>query len=156
LPVASGNSWQLATGNWQLNSEALLLIGDKVVCEEPAGFEHQLDLGQAWKELTGLPFVFAVWMARDGVELGELPVRLEEARREGLRHVEEIIAEHAIPRGWPAEVARRYLTSYLKYDVGPRQLHAIREFHRLAAKHGAIEGELAELRLYSGRHGTGK
>ncbi|MEL7239537.1 MAG: MqnA/MqnD/SBP family protein, partial [Planctomycetota bacterium] len=37
--------------------EARLLIGDKVVCEEPVGFEHQLDLGHAWKELTGLPFV---------------------------------------------------------------------------------------------------
>ena len=42
--------------------EARLLIGDKVVCEEPAGFEHQLDLGAAWKQMTGLPFVFAAWM----------------------------------------------------------------------------------------------
>src|SRR5271155_606440 len=46
------------------DAEARLLIGDKVVCEEPAGFAHQIDLGQAWKELTGLPFVFAVWTAR--------------------------------------------------------------------------------------------
>src|ERR1039458_5236715 len=42
-------------------AEARLLIGDKVVCEEPAGLAHHLDLGQAWKEFTGLPVVFATW-----------------------------------------------------------------------------------------------
>src|SRR5882757_4785757 len=63
--------------------DAKLLIGDKVVCEEPLGFEHQVDLGSAWKELTGLPFVFAVWTARKGIDLGELPQRLEQAKREG-------------------------------------------------------------------------
>src|SRR3954462_8421594 len=40
--------------------DAVLLIGDKVVCDEPAGYRYQLDLGQGWKEMTGLPFVFAV------------------------------------------------------------------------------------------------
>ena len=45
-------------------TEARLLIGDKVVCEEPTGFPFQLDLGQAWQEFTGLPFVFATWVAR--------------------------------------------------------------------------------------------
>ena len=43
---------------------AMLLIGDKVVTREPRGMGFQLDLGAAWKELTGLPFVFAVWMVR--------------------------------------------------------------------------------------------
>jgi chorismate dehydratase len=120
-------------------AEARLLIGDKVVCEEPAGFEHQLDLGEAWKQLTGLPFVFAAWMAGEGVELGELPQRLELAKRQGLANVDEIIDRFAAPRGWPAELARKYLTEYLKYDIGERQLEAIRLFHQLAGKHGIIE-----------------
>src|SRR5687767_1333935 len=60
-------------------SSAVLLIGDKVVCEEPAGLPHQLDLGEEWKRLTGLPFVFAAWMARGDVDLGDLPARLERA-----------------------------------------------------------------------------
>ena len=46
--------------------DARLLIGDKVVCEEPPGCDHQLDLGHAWKLHTGLPFVFAIWTARKG------------------------------------------------------------------------------------------
>jgi chorismate dehydratase len=118
---------------------ALLLIGDKVVCEEPKGLPHQLDLGEAWKRLTGLPFVFAAWIARAGVDLGDLPGRLELAKRDGLAHLDEIIARHAVPRGWPADVARRYLAEYLKFDIGAEQLRAIRLFHAYAADEGLIE-----------------
>lgn len=129
------------------SAEARLLIGDKVVCEEPAGFEHQLDLGEAWKRLTGLPFVFATWMARQGVDLGDLPQRLATAMREGLANAAEIVERYATPRGWPAELALQYLTVYLKYDIGERQLEAIRLFHTLAAKHGIIADPPRELVL---------
>jgi len=118
--------------------EARLLIGDKVICEEPVGFEHQLDLGDVWRRHTGLPFVFAVWCARDGVDLGDLPDVLTRAKQRGLADVRPIVERHAVPRGWPAGVALQYLTVHLKYDVGPRQLEAIRLFHRLAAEHGVI------------------
>ena len=128
--------------------DAMLLIGDKVVCEEPAGLEHQLDLGQAWKELTGLPFVFAVWTARAGVDLGDLPQRLEHAKRQGLSHLSEIIARHAVPRGWPAGVALQYLTIYLNFDITPRHMEAIRRFHDLAHKHGVLTEPPKPLRVY--------
>lgn len=132
------------------DDEARLLIGDKVVCEEPVGFEHQYDLGDEWKQLTGLPFVFAVWMARAGVELGDLPTRLEQARRAGRDHVEQIIHRYAAPRGWPPHLARQYLTEYLKYDIGPVQLRAIARFHELAAKHGVIDSP-SPLRVYAAK-----
>ena len=119
--------------------EARLLIGDKVVCEEPAGFEQQLDLGTAWKQMTGMPFVFAVWCARPGAALGDLPERLVEARQQGMKQIPEIVKRYAIPRGWPAGLAIQYLTSFLRFEIGPGQLEAIRLFHRLAAEHGIIE-----------------
>jgi len=118
---------------------ARLLIGDKVVCNEPAGMDHQLDLGQAWKELTGMPFVFAVWTARDGVHLSDLPGRLAAAKRHGLAHVDEIVKQYAVPSGWPAKLARDYLTSNLQFDIGPRQLRAMERFYELAARHKLIE-----------------
>jgi len=129
-------------------AEARLLIGDKVVCEEPPGFEHQLDLGSAWKQLTGLPFVFAVWTARDGIDLRDLPHRLERAKHGGLAHVREIVLQYALPRGWPAGIAQQYLTSYLKFDVTPLHLQAIEKFHHLAHEHKIIERSPAPLRLY--------
>jgi len=118
--------------------ETRLLIGDKVVCEPPLGFAHQLDLGQAWKELTGLPFVFAVWVARKNIDVQGLAPRLLAAREAGLANVEQIITTYGVPRGWPIGLARQYLTSYLKYDVGSRQLDAIRLFHALSAELGVI------------------
>ena len=125
---------------------AKLLIGDKVVCEEPHGLPHQLDLGHAWKQHTGLPFVFAAWMARPEVDLRGLPERLERAKKEGCDNVERIIARFALPRGWPADVARQYLTRYLQYDITPRHLDAIRLFHQLAFKHGLLPNPPRELR----------
>ena len=56
--------------------------------------------------------------------------------------MKEIVERHAVPRGWPGEVAVKYLTEYLKYDVGPRQIEAVGLFHRLAKQHGALEGEV--------------
>jgi chorismate dehydratase len=124
-----------ATGR---RGEARLLIGDKVVCEEPPGFEHQYDLGLEWKQMTGLPFVFAVWTAREEVELGDLPERLERAKRLGLEHASELIRRFAVPQGWPAGLALQYLTVYLKFDIGRLQLQAIERFHELSARHGLI------------------
>jgi len=117
---------------------ARLLIGDKVICEEPKDFPHQLDLGQAWKQHTGLPFVFAAWMARPGVQLGNLPARLDQAKREGLQHIDQIIQRFAAPRGWPAPIAREYLTRYLQFDVTSRHLDAVRLFYKLAFTYSLI------------------
>ena len=126
-------------------SVARLLIGDKVVCEEPRGLSHQLDLGYAWKLHTGLPFVFAAWMVRPGVPTAALAARLEAAKHLGLANIESIIARDAVPRGWPADVAREYLTRHLQFDITDRHLDAIRLFHRLAFSHGLIPHPPREL-----------
>jgi chorismate dehydratase len=117
-------------------SHGSLLIGDKVVSAAPAGFNHQLDLGEAWKDLTGLPFVFAVWTARPGVGLGDLPARLAAAWPKGLERVEDIVTNFAVPRGWPVDLARTYLVKNLQFAIGPTQLQAISRFHQMAARHG--------------------
>jgi chorismate dehydratase len=119
-------------------ADAMLLIGDKVVRDEPAGMDHQLDLGEAWKRLTGMPFVFAAWTARKGARLADLPQKLSAARHAGLQNIDQIITEHAAALGWPAPLARQYLTSNLKFEIAEPQLTAIRHFHELAAIHKLI------------------
>jgi len=120
------------------DSRAKLLIGDKVILQKPTDLAHQIDLGQEWRQLTGLPFVFAVWMARAGVDLGNLPQQLLQAKQRGLQNIDQLIADHAVPMGWPTEIARKYLTQNLKYDIGPTELQAIAQFHSLAAKYALI------------------
>lgn len=132
------------------NASARLLIGDKVVSHEPRGLPFQLDLGEAWKQLTGLPFVFAAWMAPQRVDLRDLPRRLEAAKNKGLSQVDAVVAGEASSRGWPHDLARRYLTELLRFDVGPRQIEAIERFYALAFKHGVLADAPAPLRLYEG------
>jgi len=122
-------------------ADAVLLIGDKVVCGTAPRTAFELDLGGEWKAMTSLPFVFAAWCARAGIDLRDLPARLERALREGLENVARIVTEQAVPRGWPADLAFEYLTQRLKFDIGARQIEAISLFHRLAHRHGAFEHE---------------
>jgi hypothetical protein len=46
-------------------------------------------------------------------------------------------------------MALQYLTIYLKFDIGEKQLEAIELFHSKAAAHGIIASTPAPLRLYS-------
>ncbi|MCK4343504.1 MAG: menaquinone biosynthesis protein [Phycisphaerae bacterium] len=72
-----------APAAWPAEAEAVLLIGDKVVDPGRAGFGYEVDLGGAWRQHTGLPFVFAVWAClqenvatglRPGRSTGKMPV----------------------------------------------------------------------------------
>ena len=115
-------------------TDALLLIGDKVVTDAPssAEFPHQLDLGQAWKELTGLPFVYAVWMCRAGEE-NSLAVRtaaavLDRQRRHNATRLNWLVAKRAPERHWPTDLAGRYVGSYLKYSIEEPEREAVEKF----------------------------
>lgn len=121
--------------------EACLLIGDKVVTAAPGAdlYPHQLDLGEAWHELTGLPFVFAVWMSVAGAELGDLPTLLRRQREANATRVGELARQRAAAHGWPAELAEHYLGSLLRYHIGDAELAAIERFWRECHALGLVE-----------------
>jgi chorismate dehydratase len=121
---------------------AVLLIGDKVVTDAPpaALYPHQLDLGEAWKALTGLPFVYAVWMCRAGDE-SRPEVRaaadvLDRARRHNATRADWLVAAAAPERRWPINTASTYVGDLLRYDVGAAERQAVGEFLRRAASLG--------------------
>ena len=123
--------------------ESMLLIGDKVVNASPnaAVYPHQLDLGEAWKELTGLPFVFAMWMirrdrvAREGVAMARI---LDEARRRGAALTDQLLDRYTTEKGWPRDLARRYFTEYLRYEVTPAARQGLARFFELAHAQGLL------------------
>jgi chorismate dehydratase len=121
--------------------ETMLLIGDKVVNDAPSAqaYPYQLDLGEAWKQLTGLPFVFAVWMAHRDTRLGDLPQVLDRQRQVNAKQIEAIADRHAVSHGWKIEQARNYLGGVLSYGVGAEHLEAIERFARYAEGLGLIE-----------------
>ena len=135
----------------------VLLIGDKVVRNRPdkALYPYQIDLGEAWRAMTGLPFVFACWMARADDDLGELPDLLGRYRDRNRGRSAEIAAIHALASGWPEELAVEYLSEILRYDLGPRELEAIELFWSKCHDLGLID-RLRPMELYSDGKQKGK
>lgn len=130
-------------------ADARVVIGDKVVTSPPADMPYQLDMGEAWKKLTGLPFVFAMWMGpRKAIQpgLGEV---LRSALCEGREHMDQIVARYATPHGWPLYLARHYLSSILHFDLDlsaqSPQRQALGRFYQLAAGYGLLEKPLRPL-----------
>jgi chorismate dehydratase len=124
--------------------EALLLIGDKVVARAASldDYPHRLDLGQAWRELTGLPFVYAAWMCRDA-DADADAVRaaaaiLDRQRRHNATRLGWIAAARAPARGWTPHHAERYLRGHLRFDVTPGDRQAVDRFADLCVSHGVI------------------
>ena len=69
----------------ELPHDVVLLIGDIGLAASP-GRREVIDLGRAWCEWQRLPFVFAVWLLRPGVDAGRILPVLRAARDEGRRH----------------------------------------------------------------------
>lgn len=142
LDLASGSISETDPDHWP---DAMLVIGDKVITSSPpaALYPHQLDLGLAWKELTGLPFVYAIWMCHadrlDSPEVQLAGELLDRQRRHNAGRVGWIAAQRSHLRGWPADLARDYLCDLLHFNVSARDREAIDRFFDLAAKHGIID-----------------
>jgi len=120
------------------NEDGVLLIGDKVITMRPRGFAFEMDLGAAWHELTGLPFVYAVWAMRPDGDPGDLSRLLSGSRDAGIVRIEEISRVDAPAAGWPIEIARRYLTDYMDYRLTDRHREGMALFLRKAVKGGLL------------------
>lgn len=122
-------------------ADAVLVIGDRAMKVPHEPFHEVVDLAEAWMGLTGLPFVFALWVSRGGVDLGDLPLALERSRSEGLAHADELAATHGPRLGLDFATCYDYLTKVLSYDLGEAEVAGLRTFADMAARLGlAPEG----------------
>jgi chorismate dehydratase len=119
-----------------LDTDAVLLIGDRAMRACLPGFSHAFDLGQEWTDWTGLPFVYAVWAVRRGVDLGGVAEALRMAKQRGRDRIGPIAAREATILGLDAGFCRRYLQSIIHFDLGPRELAGLRHYYLLACETG--------------------
>lgn len=103
--------------------DAFVLIGDKVFPRE-GKFRYWYDLSDEWKELTRLPFVFAVWVAREGVA-PEVLDALEESLTWGLERTWEAIVEYGYDH---LPYAYDYLTVNMDYLFDAQKRKALGKF----------------------------
>ncbi len=117
-----------------VDTDAVLLIGDRAMRACLPGFAYAFDLGQEWFDWTGLPFVYAVWAVREGAELGRVVSVLTEAKRRGLARAGSIAHREAPRLGLDAGFCRRYLSNILHFDLGPREQAGLHHYYMLACE----------------------
>jgi len=128
-------------------ADACLAIGDAALTLAAAQhWPFILDLGEAWRQFTGLPFVYAQWVVRR-----DLPAALKHAL------AEELIARLEAPRDWSGaklptgmtgEAAQRYLAAFVQ-RLGPAELAGLRRFHRELLRHDLLRHHLERVAIGS-------
>jgi predicted solute-binding protein len=123
----------------------VLLIGDRAIDFQRAPHTHEIfDLGAAWTEMTSLPFVYAVWALRRGIENRELRRELREAKRFGMDTLDGIIETR---EEYDEDFRRDYFEWNIQYHLGDDEKRAITKFIELLRKHDL--GEVFEPKFVS-------
>ncbi len=124
-------------------ADARLVIGDAALV---LGSNHRdrypfvYDLGQTWKDWTGQPFVFAVWVAQRATDVKEALVAhasLITSRNWGLQHLSELAEQAHKATGVARDVCAEYLSG-LDYGLSYPHLAGLTEFYRRLVERGRI------------------
>jgi chorismate dehydratase len=114
----------------------------------PRPYAHVYDLGAEWKRWTGLPFVFAVWIAQRAIPVAEslrVHSALLQSRDWGLAHTAKLAAQAHARTGVPRTLCHEYLEG-LDYGLSYEHLAGLTEFFRRLVRAGRVpDGTLAFL-----------
>jgi chorismate dehydratase len=119
------------------SADAVLLIGDRAM-HSPSGFVVEWDLGDQWCQWAELPFVFAMWTARAGIEVDGLAALLQQARDNGVKHLAEIASQESSVVGFSNDQTLRYLRDSLYFYLGPREQRGLDLFRKHATQLGIV------------------
>lgn len=124
--------------------EAILCIGDEALnLRRHPDYPQRMDLGEAWRQWTGLPFIFGLWIAsRETVRTRSAEVvagarLLIEAKKWGQAHLDRISAV-AAPSSILTEAEMRSYFAGLVYDLGEEELAGLRLFYERLTEAGVI------------------
>ncbi len=104
---ASGEDYRSQIGG----NTAGVVIGDRAL-EQRRYSRYHYDLGEAWKDHTGLPFVFAAWIANKTLPAG-FEQSFNEANRQGLHQIDAVVKENP----FPAFDLHAYYTRCIQYEL---------------------------------------
>jgi chorismate dehydratase len=123
----------LASYDFKALPDYALLIGNPALDFALAPHEHEIwDLGAAWYELTNLPFVYAVWALRRGIENSALRRQLREARDFGLDTLDSIIRTRT---EYDYDFRKDYLGWHIHYHLGADEKRGLARFMELLRRH---------------------
>ena len=107
--------------------ENVLLIGNPAIQFRQHNRTHRLwDLGDAWHQDTGLPFVYAAWLIRKGVDYDLILPQLKRAKNNGMQNLETIARSDKTTFG--EDFRREYLTRSIRYQLGKAEKQGLAKF----------------------------
>jgi predicted solute-binding protein len=117
---------------------ARLLIGDQAIRfrQKHAKEFHFWDLGEQWKKLVDLPFVYAFWLVRpEVIDAKTIAIRLRVLRDRNLADLDQLIAaEKDFDRGF----CESYYRENLRFGFEEKEKEGLRRFQRLCEKHDLL------------------
>jgi chorismate dehydratase len=123
---------------------AALCIGDDALrLRSDDRYPYRMDLGEAWREWTGLPFIFGVWViSRKAVEEGcfnrDPATLFIRAKDWGVANMEQMVSMAADTGYLSKEDMRTYFTKGLVYNLRAKEQEGLRLFYRRLAEAGEI------------------
>lgn len=114
-------------------ADAALAIGDAGLMAEKQ-YPYCYDLGAEWKAMTGLPFVFALWITQQDVALEQCLPYFLDAKRLGLENISEISKKCAAALPISEERFQHYFLNNLCYDLKEKEIKGLQLFFKYARK----------------------
>jgi chorismate dehydratase len=96
------------------------------------------DIVQQWREMTGLPSVLAIWVARRGVVTPEMIADFQASREYGLARIGEIAEGAALKLELPPRELERYLIENIHFSLDEENLAGLRRYYEECAQAGLI------------------
>jgi chorismate dehydratase len=121
-----------------VNADAIVVIGDRAMHLDATEWTEVWDLGEEWITDTGLPFVFAMWVARSHAGDAKLARALSTIRDEGVAKAKVIADREAARYGLTPAAVLKYFEEHLYFRLGERERQGLSEFRRRAAQLGLI------------------
>jgi len=116
-------------------TDAVLIIGDNAMKVIDNGYTV-LDLGQAWYEYTGLPFVYAFWAVKRERYIPGINDLLKNAKEAGIRSVRSLATAESQRLQLSEDTCMHYLTRAIQYNFGDKELEGLKTFYHHAAALG--------------------
>lgn len=126
----------------EVAADAWLRIGDRALLELHREHLPHFNPSREWTRRTGLPFVFAPWIVRPGVDVEPFLGAFHRARERGAARVEAVIDEAALRAELPRAVLATYLGEECLYDLGDEMHESLTLFRDRAAEVGLCRPDL--------------
>jgi predicted solute-binding protein len=117
--------------------DAALVIGDPALSISREGV-YIYDLGEMWVRRTGLPFVFAFWAVRPGVDAAAVISLFEQSKSCGIGHLNEICRQYALRIPLSIDEIYDYLRVSLDFELGKQHQLSLQLFYEKAYRCGLL------------------